>query len=134
MTDYTVDNGLFAIEEDFIDTYRHWHPQSEPYAGGDALATALFMGWKSKNIVLLEHHWLGGSRRINIYHFELLHGDQSVAMPVISNPYVERLIVEQGLRVVHLSRSRPVLAVKTMRPRSGSAASVLKDARVQVQK
>lgn len=128
MSEYTHNGWLFAIEEDIIDIYRHWHPQSEVYAGGDALATALFEGWKPKIIVLLEHHWHGGSRRINIYHFELQRGGSTMAMPVLGNPYVERLISEQGLRVVHLSKSRMAAPTKAATPRTNAAAPDRKEA------
>lgn len=129
MSEYTLNGWLFALEEDIMDIYRHWHSQSEYYAGGDALATALFKGWKPKHVVLLERHWHGGSRHINVYHFELQRGAESVAMPVLGNPYVERLIAEQGLRVVPLSKNRSALAVKTIRPRPSSAVSGLKEVR-----
>ncbi|HEX2906873.1 MAG TPA: hypothetical protein VHO69_08440 [Phototrophicaceae bacterium] len=107
MTDYTLSGWFFAIEEDIIDIYRHWHPQSQEYAGGDALATALFMGWKAKEIILMDRRWHGGgARRVNIYHFELTRGDETLAMPVLGNPYVERVITELGLRVVQLSKHK----------------------------
>jgi len=122
MSEYTLNGWLFAVEEDIIDIYRHWHPQSELYAGGDALATAVFLGWKTKDVVLMERRWQGGSRRINIYHFELTLGSESMAMPVVGNPYVERLIIEQGLRVVQLSKNKPQSPVKTIHPRQAPAS------------
>ncbi|MBI5667561.1 MAG: hypothetical protein HZC41_06095 [Chloroflexi bacterium] len=128
MSEYTHNGWLFAIEEDIGDIYRHWQPQSEYYAGGDALATALYLGWQASDIVLLERRWQGGSRRINIYHFELSRGDDTMAMPVLGNPYVERLIAEQGLRVAHLSKNKPTLPVKTIRPRVAAPASQTKEA------
>ncbi|NWG17650.1 MAG: hypothetical protein HXY41_13570 [Chloroflexi bacterium] len=105
MSEYTLRVLDFAIiEEDLADIYRHWHPRSERYAGGDQLATALYLGWRAKSVVLLEKRWLGGARQINIYHFELTRGSDSMAMPVIGNPYVNRLIAQQGLRVTNLSK------------------------------
>lgn len=121
MSEYTRNGWLFAIEEDIGDIYRHWSPQSEDYAGGDALATALYLGWKTKDMVLVERRWQGGSRRINIYHFELTRGSETMAMPILCNPYVERLVLEQGLRLAHLSKNKPALPVKAIRSRSAAA-------------
>ncbi|GIL14255.1 MAG: hypothetical protein BroJett038_29750 [Chloroflexota bacterium] len=111
MSEYTPRVLDFAIEEDLADIYRHWHFRSQKYAGGDQLATALHLGWQAKEVVLLEKRWLGGARQINIFHFELTRGGDSIAMPVIGNPYVNRLIAEQGLRVVNLSKpaAAPIL-------------------------
>lgn len=128
MSEYTLNGWLFALEEDIIDIYRHWHPQSQPYAGGDALATAIFLGWKVKDVVLMECRWQGGSRRINIYHFELTRGGDTLAMPVLCNPYVERLVLEQGLRVVHLSKNKPQSPVKTIIPRQAPSSTNSKEA------
>lgn len=128
MSEYTHDGWLFAIEEDIGDIYRHWQAQSEYYAGGDALATALYLGWQANDIVLLERRWQGGSRRINIYHFELVREGETMAMPVLGNPFVERLIGEQRLRLVHLSKNKPELPIKTIRPRVAAPLGRSKEA------
>jgi hypothetical protein len=85
--------------EDII-TYRHWHAPSEKYAGGDSLATALFLGWTMGDIVRLEEHWYAGTRRVAVYHFELMRDNQTVVMPVLCNPYVDSLIANSNLRVL----------------------------------
>jgi len=85
--------------EDII-TYRHWHPQSEKYAGGDSLATALFLGWTLDRVVQLEERWYAGTRRVAVYHFELTRGDEHMTMPVIGNPFVDQLIAREQLKVV----------------------------------
>lgn len=98
---YKIANGDI---EDIGDVFHHWHGPSQKFAGGDSLMTALFLGWSLKKVVLLEKHWRTGARRMNIYHFELFREDEVMAMPVLANPYVERLIAEQGLEVVALVR------------------------------
>lgn len=79
---------------------RHWHPQSEKYAGGDCLLTALNDGWEVNEQVIGEEHWRAGTRRVMVYRFELSRDSDLLTMPVITNPFVERLIAENALRVV----------------------------------
>jgi hypothetical protein len=79
---------------------RHWHPASERYAGGDCLLTALNNGWMVSDQVIADEHWYAGTRCVMVYHFELTRGDASMTMPVITNPYVERLMAENALRVI----------------------------------
>jgi len=88
-----------ASIEDMM-AYRHWHPESEKYGGGDSLATRLFLGWAIQGVVQLEEHWYAGTRRVAIYYFELSRADDRVTMPVIANPYVDQLIAQTGLAVV----------------------------------
>ncbi len=85
--------------EDII-SYRHWHAQSEPYGGGDSLTTALYLGWTMGDVVYLEEHWLAGTRRVSVYHFELMRDNVSMIMPVIGNPYIDRLIFQTSLQVM----------------------------------
>lgn len=88
-----------------IGVYRHWHGQSEKFAGGDSLATALFLGWKFNPIVLVDTYWHFGTRQVHVYHFELIRGGETVSMPVLGNPYVERLITQHDLQVMPVDRS-----------------------------
>lgn len=85
-----------------IDIYRHWHPGSEKYGGGDSLATAVYMGWKTREIVYREEHWRAG-RCSMTYHFTLERDDETMVMPVISNPYVRRFISEAPVQVVPIA-------------------------------
>jgi hypothetical protein len=85
--------------EDII-TYRHWHAQSEKYAGGDSLATALYLGWTLGEAVQLEERWYAGTRRVAVYYFDLTRGEDHMTMPVIGNPYVDQLIAQSKLNVV----------------------------------
>jgi hypothetical protein len=85
--------------EDII-TYRHWHAESEKYAGGDSLATHMYLGWKLGEVVELEERWSSGTRRVAVYHFELTRDAQTITMPVIGNPYVDQVIAQSALKVV----------------------------------
>jgi hypothetical protein len=78
---------------------RHWHVGSEAYAGGDCLLTALNEGWTVSTQVTADEHWHAGTRCVKVYSFELTFGDATVTMPVITNPFVERLIAQSALRI-----------------------------------
>ncbi len=79
---------------------RHWHADSERYAGGDCLLTALHNGWVVSERVIADEHWHAGTRCVMVYYFELTRGDEIMTMPVITNPFVERLMAENALRVI----------------------------------
>jgi hypothetical protein len=86
---------------------RHWCPQSQRYAGGDALLTYLYDGWEIRDEVYYEEYWQGGARRMFIYDFVLVNADQRVTMHVIDNPFVERLLRELPVRVLPRAATRP---------------------------
>jgi hypothetical protein len=80
------------LHHTYMDFVRHWHADSERYAGGDALFTAFDTGWEADTIVAVEEHQHTGGRSTCIFYFTLtLDGDQMI-MPVTCNPYVERLL------------------------------------------
>jgi hypothetical protein len=89
-----------SIGQDEINFYRHWDAQSEPYAGGDNLATALYLGWTLGSKVLLREHWCAGKRCVRVYYFELIYEEDILMMPVIANPFVECLITDSELQVM----------------------------------
>jgi hypothetical protein len=86
--------------------YHHWNPQSKTYAGGDQLATALFLGWQLPDAVFVERHWLSEGRHVLVYHFKLTRGGESMTMPVINNPYVSRLVCERNLHTIAVRNHR----------------------------
>jgi hypothetical protein len=88
-----------------IGIYRHWHGQSEKFAGGDCLATAIFLGWHFNPVVLVDTYWHFGTRQVHVYHFELLRDNDTMSMPVLGNPYVDRMIAEHRLSAVPVDRS-----------------------------
>jgi hypothetical protein len=90
----------------YQDLYRHWHADSEHYTGGDALNTALDEGWTIKDIVGIEEIEHVGARGTIVYYFELTRGaDEVVTMPVIGNPYVERLVMIMDFTLVPLAKA-----------------------------
>ena len=74
------------------DIKRHWHTQSEPYTGCDALLTALENGWQIMGQIYSEQYVLPSGRTSTLYQFKLQLDDESTLMTVISTPYLLRLI------------------------------------------
>ena len=80
---------------------QHWSYSSEKHAGGDNLMTALSRGWKLDDTVKVETVWYAGMRSSTIYHFTLTRDGQQIDMPVLSNPYVNRMVrTEDNLKLV----------------------------------
>ncbi|MFW5773015.1 MAG: hypothetical protein ACOCZH_06780 [Phototrophicaceae bacterium] len=77
---------------EYMDVTKHWNPDSEAFAGGDALVTRLSQGWQMKKEVQIEQRILAGNRQIMIYHIELTRDGQTMKMPVLRNPYVNALM------------------------------------------
>jgi hypothetical protein len=77
---------------EYMDVVRYWSPLSETYAGGDALVTLLNKGWSIDETVFVEEYWHAGTRLVSIYHIDLLRDGETLHMPVLTNPYVCRLI------------------------------------------
>lgn len=108
---FEITNDSTSIED--IIAYRHWHAQSEMFAGGDSLTTALFLGWTMSENVSLEEHWYAGTRRVAVYYFELTRDNETVTMPVIGNPFVDRLIAMNGTQVIPVGKhQRPKEHIK----------------------
>jgi hypothetical protein len=91
-----------SIDLEEISFLRHWDAESETYAGGDSLATALYLGWALGDTVLLKEHWHSGKRCVRVYYFELTHDETSLIMPVVCNPFIEKLITTSELQVMPL--------------------------------
>ena len=83
-----------------INFYRHWHPKSEHFAGGDSLATALIRGWVLKEPIVVDVYWCAGARQVKVYHCDLVRNDEHMHMPVLDNPYIDRLIQHMELSVI----------------------------------
>src|SRR5690349_16393131 len=94
MMQYNLD-----LHVEYPDIYRYWSPLSEKFAGGDCLFAAIYCGWAVNPVVYREEHWHSESRAVYVYHFELVLEGRLVTMPVIDNPYVNRLIRDQALKV-----------------------------------
>lgn len=93
---------------DYMDVVRHWSPLSEHYAGGDALLTLLNDGWEISETVFYEEIWHAGSRLVLVYHMDLVRDDALMRVPVLSNPYIRRLVASLPLQIRphHNSRQR----------------------------
>jgi hypothetical protein len=89
----------FVIED--ISFYRHWDVMSQRFGGGDSLATAFVEGWEIHEPVAQRTYWCGGARQVCAYAFELQRGTEIIFMPVVSNPYVDRLVQELNLSIIH---------------------------------
>ena len=84
----------------YPDFSRHWCDTSERFAGGDALLTAMNRNWEVEPTCYEEHVWHAGTRLVTIYHFTLHNEGETLLMPVVANPYVQRVVREQGYKVL----------------------------------
>lgn len=84
---------------EYLELRRHWHAGSEKYAGADAFVTAITQGWKVDGDIYLEEHWHAGSRLVVVFHVELVSGDERMTMPVLSNPYMRRVMRRLATKV-----------------------------------
>lgn len=87
----------FHVE--YLDVIQHWSPESEHFAGGDALVTAVTSGWKISPTIYLAYKVFGGNRRVRVYHCHLTRGDDSMYMPVLHNPYVNRILRQPEMTI-----------------------------------
>lgn len=91
-----------TTHEKYTEKYQHWCSQSEYYAGGDHLISAFREGWELEDSpIYVKQYWKSGSRPISIYHFVLLRDDETIIMPVLHNPFVERYLTEQAISLVY---------------------------------
>jgi hypothetical protein len=87
---------------------RHWHVGSEQFAGGDALFTALENGWDMGETVEYEEYWSTGAARIVVCHFQLTRGKEAMTMPVITNPYIERVLSDMNVKTVRIADKKKI--------------------------
>ncbi len=86
--------------------HRHWSPTSQTYAPADVLMSHLQTGWRLDGLAGVESFWHAGVRRVDVYYFTLVRGDERLEMPVLANPTVFRLIEENQLNVIRVNASR----------------------------
>lgn len=87
-----------------VRVYHHWHAQSEQYTGADSLVTLIEAGWSVGPFARAEEHWPSGTRRIRVYHFELMRDGDIQFVAVIHNPYVDRLIQHFNIHTIPMAR------------------------------
>lgn len=98
--------NLVNLHYSYVDMIRHWHAQSEPYTGGDALFTALDNGWDMDNVVTYKEFWQAG-RRVVICYFTLRRSGDELTMPVVYNPYVSRVIKTMHVQTIRIENPAP---------------------------
>ncbi len=77
----------------YPDVYRYWSAGCERFAGGDALVTMLMAGWTfTSDTVYYDEYWHAGTRPVTVFRFEMIKNGEVMHMPVITNPYVRRVI------------------------------------------
>lgn len=94
------------LHSQYPDFSRHWCDTSEKFAGGDALLTALQNNWIAERVCHEEKYWHAGTRLVTVYHFELKNDGETLHMPVITNPYVRRIIREEEFKVIPMNQER----------------------------
>jgi hypothetical protein len=95
-----IQEQLSDLHYAYMDMIRHWHPESEKYTGGDALFTAMEDGWQIGETVRFEEYWHAGVRAVLVYYFELNRGDETMIMPVLRNPFVNRMVRSLPVKLV----------------------------------
>lgn len=85
---------------DYVDVTQHWSAISEVYAGGDSLITAFHNGWEIVGEITREEKWFAGMRSAVLYHIPLRRNEIEVVMPVLNNPYVNRIMRDSGVDVI----------------------------------
>lgn len=93
-------------ELDDEQVHRHWCPQSQQFATGDALLSAFDDGWRVDGIVFQQEHWHSGGRRVILYHLKLERDGQYTKMVVVQNPYLARLIHALPVQVVQINQRK----------------------------
>lgn len=88
--------------EKFTESDQYWSPDSETYAAASQLITAMRAGWHlALPRVSARQIWNSGSRPRTVYAFTLMRGSQLMMMPVLSNPYIERYIIQHDIRIIY---------------------------------
>ena len=89
----------------YLDKNVHWHPKSQPYASGHQLNSKLNNGWIIDNIVFrTEHHVQVTHRTITFYVIVLIKDGEKLNMPVLANPFVDRIVKKAGVKVFNVER------------------------------
>lgn len=94
--------NLTNFHVQYMDVVQHWHNESQEYAGADCLLTALQDGWDMHTVIKKETRWYGGMRFNTVYYFELTRDGEQMVMPVIGNPFVDRIIEQPTLELLAL--------------------------------
>lgn len=88
-----------VLEERSPREYRHWSPQSQPYAPGDVLLHLLNDGWSLHPQVFVQSYRCTSGRHVQVYMFVLLRNQERQLLRVVENPAVRRLVQTRRLTV-----------------------------------
>lgn len=94
---------MFTLEgthEYFTRTKRHWSARSEAYTGADSLLTAQRLGWQVQGLAYREQFMLSGGRHTTLYHVKLVRGTKNIFMPIVDNPFLQRIFVHYDVKIV----------------------------------
>ena len=88
--------------EKYTEGDQYWSPESEKYAAASQLISIMRDGWiLALPRVSARHVWNSGSRPRTVYDFTLMRGSQLMIMPVLSNPFIERYIIQNDIRIIY---------------------------------
>ena len=88
--------------EKYTEGDQYWSPESEDYAAASQLITVMREGWiLALPRVGARQVWNSGSRPRTVYDFTLMRGSQLMIMPVLSNPFIERYIIQNDIRIIY---------------------------------
>lgn len=92
-----VSDGDIHLDDD----YRHWSPESEPYAPADVLLQYLRNGWVLEDAVEVKSHECRSCRYVDIYCFTLHRAQHKpLQIPVLANPIVRKLVQQYKLKTI----------------------------------
>jgi hypothetical protein len=95
-----------GVHERFTETNRHFSPASEHYTGADSLLTAQRYDWRLVNIAYEDQVQMRGGRFTSLYYFKLIRNNETMIMPILSNPFVLRMLEKRRMIVRALPLAR----------------------------
>lgn len=83
---------------------RHFCAKSEQYTGADSLITAQRNGWQIINTVYEKKVEMRGGRYTSLYYFKLMRNGDKLIMPIVSSPFIERMLQRTKIVLLPLER------------------------------
>ena len=82
----------------------HWSGRSEQFATGEVLHGLLLSGAHISGVVFMQEKPLNGGRRVRVYLVTLhLPDGDAQRLALVENPYVSRLLLENGAQVIRMN-------------------------------
>lgn len=101
-----IEQVLSTVYTGDEDNQHHWEQTSQTYATAATLLHYVRKQWKTDALVVVQSFAQRGGRYVNVYYFTLTREDRRIEMPVLANPPIERLIVQNALRIERLNAIR----------------------------